>query len=323
VERRGFLRLTAGAAALPFTPHVARAQAYPSRPVRIIVGFPPGGAFDLAARIIGQWLSERLGQPFVVENRTGAGGNLATEAVAKASPDGYTLLLFGTVNAVNATLIRNTSFEFTRDIQPVAGVARGPFVMLVNPSFPAKSVPAFVAYAKANPGKINFGSGGVGTALHVCGELFNMMAGIHMVHVPYRGEALAITDLIAGQIQTMFANPPPAIEQIRAGNLRPLAVTTAARSEILPEVPAVGEFVTGYEASGWQGVGAPMGTPFEIVAKLNRDINAALADARIKSRLTDLGNSAWLGTPTEIGKFISDEIEKWGKVVRAAGITAG
>lgn len=309
--------------ALPLVPSGVRAQAYPLRLVRILVGFAAGGAFDIVARIIAQWLSDRLGEPFVVENRSGAGGNLAAEAVVKASPDGYTLLLFGTVNSVNATLLTNMTFDFARDVQPVAGVARGPFVMVVNPSFPAKSISEFVTYAKANPGKINFGSGGVGTALHLCGELLNVMAGVHMAHVPYRGEALAMTDLLGGQVQVVFANLPPALAQIRSGSLHPLAVTTSMRSDALPGVPALGEFVPGYEATGWQGIGGPRNMAPDVVQKLNKEINAGLADVTIKRRLAELGTAPWTGTPTEIAKFIAQEIEKWRKVIRAADIKPG
>jgi tripartite-type tricarboxylate transporter receptor subunit TctC len=320
--RRQFLHLAAGAAALPVTSRIAWAQSYPTRPVRIIVGFPPGGSFDIAARIIAQWLSDRLGQPFVVENRTGAGGNLAGEAVARASPDGYTLFLFGAVNAVNASLVGNGNFDFLRDIRPVAGVARAPFVMLVNPSFPAENIPEFVAYAKANPNKINFGSGGVGTALHLCGELLNIMVGIHMIHVPYRGEVPAMTDLLGGQVQVVFANLPPALGQITSGRLRPLAVTASVRSDALPNVPTVGEFVAGYEATGWQGIGGPKDLLPEVVQKLNQEINAGLADAKIKERLAEVGTAAWVGTSTEVARFIAQETEKWGKVIRAANIKA-
>ena len=275
LPRRQFLHLAAGAAALPAVSRIAWAQAYPTRPVRIIVGFAAGGAADIIARLIGQWLSERLGQPFVIENRPGAGSNIATEAVVRAPPDGYTLLLVGTANAINATLYDKLNFNFIRDIAPVAGIIRVPNVMVVNPSVPAKTVPEFIAYAKANPGKINMASGGIGTAAHVSGELFKMMAGVDMVHVPYRGAAPALTDLLGGQVQVMFASMPSSIEHIRAGKLRALAVTTATRSEALPDIPTVGEFVPGYEASAWYGVGAPKDTPAEIVDKLNKEINAA------------------------------------------------
>jgi tripartite-type tricarboxylate transporter receptor subunit TctC len=301
---------------------IARAQAYPSRPVRLIVPFTPGGAFDIMARLIGQWLSERLGQPFVIENRPGGGGNIGTEAVVRAPTDGYTLLLCGTPNAVNATLYEKLNFNFIRDIAPVAGVFRGAYVVVVNPSVPAKSIPEFIAYAKANPGKINMASGGVGSAHHVNGELFKMMAGGNLVHVPYRGAGPALVDLLAGQVQVMFAFMTSSIEYVRAGRLRALAVTTATRSEALPDVPSVGEFVAGYEASGWFGVGAPRATPVEIVDKLNKEINAGLADPKMKARLAEWGATALPGSPADFGKLIAEETEKWGKVVRFAGIKA-
>ena len=273
-----FLHLAAGAAALPALSRVARAQTYPTRPVRIIVGFAPGGASDIVARLIGQWLSERLGQPFVVENRAGAGGNIGTEAVVRAPPDGYTLLLCGSADAINATLYDKLSFNFIRDIAPVGSIADGPLVMVVNPSFPAKTVPEFIAYAKANPGKVNIGSAGIGTVAHLAGELFKVMTGVDLVHVPYRGLAPAITDLIGGQVQAIFSTMPPAIEHVRAGKLRALAVTTATRSEALPDLPTIGDFLPGYEASLMNGLGAPKNTPAEIVERLNKEINAALAD---------------------------------------------
>jgi tripartite-type tricarboxylate transporter receptor subunit TctC len=288
-HRRQFLHLAVSAAALPTASRFAWAQAYPTRPVRLIAPFTPGGAFDIMARLIGQWLAERLGRPFVIENRPGGGGNIGTEAVVRAPADGYTLLLCGTVNAVNATLYEKLNFNFIRDIAPVAGVFRGAYVMVVNPSVPAKSIPEFIAYAKANPGKINMASGGVGSAHHVNGELFKMMAEVNLVHVPYRGAGPALVDLLAGQVQVMFAFMASSIEYVRAGRLRALAVTTATRSEALPDVPSVGEFVAGYEASGWFGVGAPRATPVEIVDKLNKEINAGLADAKMKARLSDLG----------------------------------
>jgi tripartite-type tricarboxylate transporter receptor subunit TctC len=322
LPRRNFLHLAAGAAALPAVSRIAFAQAYPSRPVRLIVPFTPGGAFDIMARLIGQWLSERLGQPFVIENRPGGGGNIGTEAVVRAPTDGYTLLLCGTPNAVNATLYEKLNFNFIRDIAPVAGVFRGAYVMVVNPSVPAKSIPEFIAYAKANPGKINMASGGVGSAHHVNGELFKMMAGVNLVHVPYRGAGPALVDLLAGQVQVMFAFMTSSIEYVTAGRLRALAVTTASRSEALPDVPSVGEFVAGYEASGWFGVGAPRATPAEIVDKLNKEINAALADPKIKARLADLGGTVLPGSPADFGKLIAEETEKWGKVIRTANIKA-
>jgi tripartite-type tricarboxylate transporter receptor subunit TctC len=319
LPRRQFLHLVAGAAALPAVPHVARAQAYPTRPVRLIVGFAAGGINDILARLIGQWLSERLGQPFVVENRSGASGNIATEAVVNATADGYTLLLIGSSNTINATLYEKLNFNFVRDITPVAGIMRAPLVMEVNPIFPAKTVPEFIAYAKANPGKINMGSGGNGTSVHMSGELFKMMTGVNMVHVPYRGEGPALSDLVGGQVQVMFSNMPASLEFVRAGKLRALAVTTASRSEALPDLPTVGEFVPGYEASGMGGVGAPRGTPAEIVDKLNREINAALTDPKMKVRFADLGAMALVGSPGEFGKLIAEEIEKWAKVVKFSG----
>jgi tripartite-type tricarboxylate transporter receptor subunit TctC len=295
------------------------AQSYPSRPVRLIVGFAAGGINDILARLIGQWLSERLGQPFVVENRSGASGNIATEAVVNATADGYTLLLIGSSNTINATLYEKLNFNFVRDIAPVAGIIRAPLVMEVNPTFPAKTVPEFIAYARANPGKINMGSGGNGTSVQMSGELFKMMTGIDMVHVPYRGEGPALSDLVGGQVQVMFSNMPASLELVRAGKLRALAVTTASRSEALPELPTVGEFVPGYEASGIGGVGAPRGTPAEIVDKLNREINAALTDPKMKVRFADLGARALVGSSGEFGKLIAEEIEKWAKVVKFSG----
>jgi tripartite-type tricarboxylate transporter receptor subunit TctC len=320
--RRRFLRLAAGAAALPLASRTATAQVYPTRPVRIIVPFAPGGSTDISARLIGQWLSERLGQQFIVENRPGAGGNVGTEVVVNAPPDGYTLLLVGASSAINMTLYEKLSFNFVRDITPVTGIISIPFTMVVGPSFPAKTVSEFIAYAKANPGKVNIASGGNGTAGHLSGELFKMVAGVNMVHVPYRGEALALTDMLGGQVQVMFATMPASIEHIRASKLRALAVTTAVRSEVLPEIPTVGEFLPGYEASGWQGVGAPKNTPIEIINKLNSEINAAFADPKIKARLADLGGTALVGSPVSFAKLIAEETDKWGKVVRAANIKA-
>jgi tripartite-type tricarboxylate transporter receptor subunit TctC len=319
LPRRNFLHLAAGAAALPAISRVARAQTYPARPVRIIVGFAAGGPADILARLMGQWLSERLGQPFVIENRPGGGGNIGTEAVVKAPPDGYTLLLATTANTINATLYDKLNFNFISDIAPVAGISRYTFVMVVNPSMPTKTVPEFIAYAKANPGKINMASGGI-AALHVFGELFKMMTGVNLVHVPYRGQAPALADLLAGQVHVMFPNIVVSIEHIRAGRLRALAVTAATRSEALPDVPTVGEFVPGYEASGWSGLGAPKATPAEIVDKLNKEINAALADPKIKARLADLGGTPLVGSPADLGKLIAEETEKWRKVIRAANI---
>jgi tripartite-type tricarboxylate transporter receptor subunit TctC len=318
LPRRKFLRLAAGAAALPAVSHFAWAQTYPTRPVRLVVGFPPGGGTDITARLIGQWLSERLGQQLVIENRPGAGSNIATEGVVRAAADGYTLLLVSAAHAINATLYDRLNYNFLRDIAPVAGVIRVPNLMEVNPSLPPKSVPEFIAYAKANPGKVNYASGGNGTAQHLAGELFKIMTGVDMVHVPYRGDAPALTDLIGGQVQVMFGNMPSSIEHIRAGKLRPLAVTTAARSEALPDLPPVG-----YEASTWQGLGAPGNTPAEIVDKLNKEINAALSDPKIKARLADLGGTVLSGSPADFGRLIADETEKWGKVIRAANIKPG
>jgi tripartite-type tricarboxylate transporter receptor subunit TctC len=322
LPRRKFLHLAAGAAALPALSRNARAQTYPARPVRIIVGFSPGGTADIVARLIGQWLSERLGQPFIIENRPGASSNIAVEAVVRASPDGYTLLQVVATNAINATLYDRLNFNFIRDIAPVASIARVPLVMEVNPSVPAKTVPEFIAYAKANPGKISMASAGIGTPGHVGGELFKMMTGVDMLHVPYRGSAPMVTDLLGGQVQAAFDNLPVSIEHISAGKLRALAVTTATRSEALPDVPTVGDFVPGYEASSWTGLAAPRNMPAEAVEKLNREINVGLADAKVKARLAELGNVPMLMTAVEFEKFVADETEKWGKVIRAANIKA-
>ena len=320
LPRRRFLQLAAGAAALPATSRVAAAQSYPSRPVRFIVGYAPAGATDILARLVGQWLSERLGQQFVIENRPGAANNIGTEAVVNAAADGYTLLLVNPANAINASLYDNLNFNFLRDIAPVAGVVRVPNVMEVNPGVPANTVPEFIAYAKANPGKVNFASGGTGTSVHVSGELFKMMTGVNMVHVPYRGAAPAVTDLIAGQVQVVFDNLPGSIEYIRAGKLRALAVTTTMRSEALPDVPTIADVVAGYEASAWFGVGAPRATPPEIIEKLNHEINAGLADPKLKARLIDLGGMVIPGSPADFGKLIAEETEKWAKVVKFAGV---
>jgi tripartite-type tricarboxylate transporter receptor subunit TctC len=317
--RRRFLYLAASAAALPVVQPVASARAYPSRPVRIVVGFAAGGQQDILARLLGQWLWERLGQQFIVENRAGAGGTIATETVARAPADGHTLLSIAPSIVINGTLSDKLNFNFVRDIAPVATLTRQPLVMLVNPSFPAKTVPEFIAHAKANPGKINMASAGIGTGQHLTGELFKMMTGIDMTHVPYRGGAPAITDLIAGQVQVTFASPQGLIEPIKAGQLRALAVTTATRSEALPDVPPVSDFVPGFEATAWFGVGAPMKTPIEIVDKLNREFNAALTDPGIKARIADMGATPFVGSPAAFGKHIADEIEKWGKVVKFAG----
>jgi tripartite-type tricarboxylate transporter receptor subunit TctC len=320
-SRRQLLHLAAGAAALPAVSRVTRAQAYPSRPVRIVVGFPAGGGADIVARLLGQWLSERLGQPFIVENRPGAASNIASEAVAKAAPDGYTLLLvIMPPNAINATLYDKLNFNFIRDIAPIAGLTSDPLVMLLNPSVPVQSVPEFIAYAKTNPAKINMASGGIGSALHVAGELFKTMTGVQMNHVPYRGSAPALTDLLAGQVQVLFDVPTSSIEYIKSGKLRALAVTGATRSELLPDIPTVGEFVPGYKASNIRGVGAPKNTSAEIVAKLNVEINAALADPKIRARLADVGGTPIPMTPADFGKLIVDETEKWAKVVKSASI---
>jgi tripartite-type tricarboxylate transporter receptor subunit TctC len=317
--RRTFLCLTAGAAALPAVSRIARAQAYPTRPMRIIVGFPPAGGADIVARLIGQWLSERLGQQFIVENRPGAGSNIGTEAVVRAPPDGYTLLLVTSPNAINATLYDKLSFNFTRDIAPVAGLTRDPNVMEVNPSVPVKTVPEFIAYAKANPGKINMASAGNGTGGHVAGELFKMMTAVNMVHVPYRGAGPALTDLIGGQVQVMFDVMTSSIEHIRAGKLRALAVTSSTRSEALPDVPTMGEFVPGYEASNIRGVGVPRNTPVEIIDRLNKEINAGLADPKMKARFADLGATVLAGSPADFGRLMAEEVEKWAKVVKFSG----
>src|SRR5262245_25400515 len=320
LPRRTFLQLGAGAAALPALSRIARAQAYPTRPVRVIVGITPGGAPDIVARLVGQWLSERLGQQFVVENRPGAGTNLAAEAVVRAPADGYTLLLVGAPNAINTALYEKLSFNFLRDIAPVAGITRERIVMAVHPSFPAKTVPEFIAYAKANPRKVTMASPGNGSTPHVSGELFKMMAGIDMIHVPYRGGGQVMTDLIAGQVQVSFIGLSVAIEHIKSGKLRALAVTAATRSDVLPDIPTVDEFVPGYEASAWFGIGAPKNMPTEIVDKLNNEINAGLSDPRIKARIAELGATALPGSPADFAKHIADETEKWGKVIRAANI---
>jgi tripartite-type tricarboxylate transporter receptor subunit TctC len=319
-HRRQFLHLAAGAAVLPAVSQLAGALTYPTKPVRIIVGYSAGGAIDIVARLVGQWLSERLGQAFVIENRPGAGGNNGTEAVVKARPDGYTLHLTAPPNAINATLYDNLNFNFVRDIAPVASIMRTPLVVVVNPSVPARTVSEFIAYAKANPGKINFASSGIGSTPHVAGELFMMMAAVKMLHVPYT-RAYPLTDLLGGQVQMEFAPMPPFIEYIRAGQLRALAVTTATRSEALPDLPTVGEFVPGYEASSWYGVGAPKTTPAEIIEKLNNEINAVLAERKNQARLADLGGTVMLESPADFGKFIAEETEKWAKVIKFADVT--
>jgi tripartite-type tricarboxylate transporter receptor subunit TctC len=317
-SRRRFLHMS-GAAALAAASRTARAQTYPARPVRLIIGYPPGGSADITARLMGQWLSERLGQQFVIESRPGAGTNIATEAVVRAAPDGYTLLLVAPANAINARLYDKLNYNFIRDIAPAAGLIRFPNVMVVNPSVPATTIPEFIAYAKANPGKLNMASSGNGSTIHVSGELFKMMTGVNMVHVPYRGGAPALTDMISGQVQVMFDNVPTSIEFIRAGKLRPLAVTTAVRSDVLPDLPTVADFVPGYEASAWYGVGAPKGTADEIIDRLNKEINAILADPKAKARLAELGATVLAGSPADFGKLVAEETEKWGKVVKFSG----
>ena len=317
--RRQFLYLVAGTAALPAVSCLAWEQTYPTRPVHLIVGFPAGGPQDIVMRLIGQWLSERLGQSFVIENRPGASGNVGAEAVVRAAPDGYTLLSVSSPNAINATLYNNLNFNFIRDISPVASIMRVPLVMEVNPSVPVKTVPEFIAYAKANPGKINYASAGIGTPQHVSAEMFKMMTGVNMVHVSYRGAAPALTDLIGGQVQVMIDTTPASMAHIRSGRLRPLAVTTATRADVLPDLPTVGDFVPGYEATSWFGIGAPKNTPAEIIEKLNKEINAAIADPKINARLVDLGGTVLPGSPADFGKLIADETEKWAKVIKFSG----
>src|SRR5262245_8322031 len=322
LPRRQFLHLAAGAVALPVISSTATAQSYPSRPVHVIVPYPPGGGADLLARMMSQWLSERLGQQFVVENRSGAAGNLGTESVARARADGYTLLLAVSPNAINASLYDNLNFNFIRDIAPVAALIRVPNIMVVNPSVPAKSVPEFIAYAKANPGKLNVASSGIGTTLHIAGELFKMMTGINMVNVLYRGAGPARTDLLGGQVQVMFDPIPQVIEHVEAGRLRALGVTTVTRSEMLPTIPAINEFVPGYDADTWYGVGAPRNTPTEVISKLNKEINEGLTDPKMKARLAELGGTVSAGSSADFGRLIADETEKWAKVIRAANIKA-
>ena len=320
ISRRRLLHLATGAATLPAAWRVAKAESYPTRPVRLIISFPAGGPNDVVARLLGQSLSERLGQPFIIENRSGAGGTVGTEAVVRASPDGYTLLQVNTPNAINATLYDNLTYNFIRDIVPVASIMRTPLVMEVNPSFPTKTIPEFIAFAKANPGKINMASGGNGTPGHVAGELFKMMAGVSMVHVPYRGGAFALTDLLGGQVQVLIDPIPASIGYLRAGKLHALAVTTTTRSDVLADVPTVNEFVPGYEASAWYGIGAPRGTPTEIIDRLNSAINACLADPTLQARLAEVGGISFLTSPTDFGHFIAAETEKWAKVIKSAGI---
>ena len=320
LPRRRFLHLAAGVAGFPAMSRIATAQTYPAKPVRIIVAFAAGGPNDILARLMGQWLSERLGQQFIVENRPGAGSNIATEAAVHAPPDGYTLLLVGPPNAINATLYDKLNFNFIRDIAPVASFIRGALVMVVHPSVPAKTLPEFIAYAKANPGKLSYGSGGIGGITHITAELFKQQAGVDIVHVPYRGVAPALTDLLGGQVQVVFVNVAPSIEYIRTDKLRALAVTSATRSDALPDIPTIGEFVPGYEASTVFGLGAPKNTPTEIIERLNKEINAALADPKLKARLADLDGTALALSPTNFGRLMAEETDKWGKVIRAAHI---
>jgi tripartite-type tricarboxylate transporter receptor subunit TctC len=319
LQRRQFLQLAAAAAALPVTSGVASAQTYPVRPVRLMIGYTPGGSADLTARLMGQWLSERLGQSFVIENRPGGGTNIATEAVVRAAPDGYTLLLVAPANAINATLYDKLNFDFLRDTEPVAGIIRFPNVVVVNPSLPINSIPELIAYAKANPGKLNMASSGNGSTIHMSGELFKMLTGINMVHVPYRGGAPALTDLIAGQVQVMFDNIPTCAEHVKSGKLRGLAVTSTTRSEVLPDLPVVADFLPGYEASAWYGIGAPKGTPPEIIERLNKAVNEILADPKAKARFTELGAILLPGSAVDFGKLLANETDKWGKVVKFSG----
>jgi tripartite-type tricarboxylate transporter receptor subunit TctC len=320
MKRRQFLHLAATAAAIPAAWRIALAQTYPTRPVRLIVGFTAGGGSDITARLIGQWLSDRLGQNFVVENRPGADSNIGTGVVVNASPDGYTLMLALVPNAVNATLYEKLNFNFIRDIAPIAGIIRVPQVVLVNPAVPAKTIPEFIAYAKSNPGKVNLASAGSGSAPHMAGELFNAMAGIKMVHVPYRGQAPALTDLLGGQVQVLFPTTPGTTDFISSGKLRALAVTTAQRAQVLPDLPTVGDFLPGYEASQWYGLCAPRNTPPDVIDRLNKEVNAALVDPRMKARFADIGGEPLAGSPAEFGKLIADETEKWAKVVKFAGL---
>ena len=322
LPRRQFLHHAAGAAALSAVSRSAWAQNYPTQPVRWIVGFAPAGGNDITARLMGQWLTERLGQPFVIENRPGAATNIAAEAAINAPPDGYTLFLAGAPNAINATLYTKLNFNFIRDITPVAGIMHMPVVMLVNPAVPAKTVPEFIAYAKANPSKINMASGGIGSGAHLAGELFKMMTGVSLVHVPYRGNGPALTALLGGQVEVLFATLVSSVELIRTGKLRGLAITTVKRSEAFPDLPALHEFVPGYEVTLWYGVGAPKGTPAEVIEIINKEINAGLADPKLQARLVDLGGTTMPGSPGDFGKFVADETEKWSKVIRAANLKA-
>ena len=318
-SRRRFLQLASAAITLPASSQLARAQAYPNRPVRLIIGYTPGGPADLTARLMGQWLSEKLGQPFVVENRPGAGTNIATEAMLRAAPDGYTLLLVAPANAINATLYEKMSFDFIKESEPIAGLIRFPNVVVVNPSLPVKTIPELIAYAKANPGKLNMASSGNGSTIHMSGELFKMLTGINMVHVPYRGGAPALTDLLAGQVQVMFDNIPTCAEHVKSGKLRGLAVTSTTRSEVLPDLPLVADFLPGYEASAWYGLAAPKGTPPDIVERLNKAVNEILADPQVKAKFSEYGAMLLPGSPADVGKLLADETEKWGKVVKFAG----
>jgi tripartite-type tricarboxylate transporter receptor subunit TctC len=322
LARRHFLRLAAGGAVLPALRQSVRAETYPTKPVRLIVPVPPAGTFDIVGRLVANALSQRLGQQLVVENRGGAGTNLGTAMVAHAAPDGYTLLLAGSPGAINATLYHNLDFSFARDIAPVASIERAPLIMVVNPAFPAKTVPQFISYAKANPGKINMGSGGIGSTGHVAGELFNMMADLPIAHVPYRGEAPAVTDLLAGQIQVMFSTPGSVMSDVKSDTLRALAVTSATRMDVLPDVPAIAESLPGYEAVSWAGIGAPAHTPTDIIDKLNRETNAALADAKLQWQLATFGAKVMTGSPSDFGKLIAAEIDKWAKVIKFANIKA-
>jgi tripartite-type tricarboxylate transporter receptor subunit TctC len=319
LPRRNFLHLVAGAVVLPAVSQIARAQTYPVRPVRMVIGYPPGGSADITARLTGQWLSERLGQPVVIESRPGAATNLATEAVVRAPPDGYTLLLVAPANAINTTLYDKLNFNFLRDIAPVAGIIRFANVVVVNPSLPIKTIPDLIAYAKANPGRLNMASSGNGSTIHMSGELFKMMTGINMVHVPYRGGAPALTDLMGGQVQVMFDNIPTSAEHVKAGKLRGLAVTSTARSEVLPDLPTVADFLPGYEASAWYGLGVPKNTPADIIEKVNNAMNAILADPKSQARFAELGASLLPGSAADFGKLLADETEKWGKVVKFSG----
>jgi tripartite-type tricarboxylate transporter receptor subunit TctC len=322
IRRRQFLQMMGAAVAVPAVSQVANAQAYPARPVRLLIGYPPGGSADITARLIGQWLSERLGQQFIIESRPGAGTNIATEAVVHAAADGYTLLLVAPANSINKSLYEKLNHDFARDIAPVAGIIRFPNVIVVNPSVPVKTVPELIAYAKANPGKLNMASSGNGSTIHMSGELFKMMAGVNMVHVPYRGGALALTDLIAGQVQVMFDNIPTSAEFVKTGKLRGLAVTGSVRSDVLPDLPTVSDFLPGYEASAWYGLGAPKNTPVEIIDRLNKETNAILADPKSKARFAELGATPVPGSAADFGKLVADETEKWAKVVNFAGVKA-